>query len=199
MFWKEASFIYLDGLKYHEKRIVYEEFYKDIEIQSVSNIQYSAENIEGPLLRSMKKDIGYRLRQVFRDQPFHIERSIYEKSNDTREFIIVGENHLVVKKGSFCDEKILRAFQNYYRYHLTRLSEYDIVKNEMYYPLIEAYQAMMDGKIDPEVLTKACFTIPPDIYLELLQVFQGIAGLNPSWLDFEKGKEKLKVLLEYKK
>ncbi|MDE5586766.1 MAG: hypothetical protein K2I72_00150 [Bacilli bacterium] len=197
MVWKEASFIYLDGQNYHEKRFAYEEWSDEVEIRAIRNIQYSAENISGSLLRSMKREIGNRFRLVFKNQPFHIERSIYEKSNETRQIVIIGENQIVVKKGSFCDEKIFGPFQRYYKYNQKRLSEHDLVKRELYYPLLELFQAMMDGKVDQVFFKEACSTVPSDVYLELLQVFRGMAGFDPTWMNFEEGKEKVKRLLEY--
>lgn len=194
---KEASFIYLDGLKYYEKKIAYQEFPDDVEIQSITNIQFSAENISGALLRSMKKEIGNRFSQTFRNQPFYMERSTYGKPNETRRVVIVGENHLVVKKGSFCDERILRPYQRYYQWHQNKISDCDISKHDLYESLLKIYQAMMDGMTDQTLLWKACSIVPTDVYLEMLQLFRGMAGFDPTWIGFQKAKEKTKVLLDY--
>ena len=207
---KEANFIYMNGFDYHEKIITFEESSTGIEVIGTENIRYSAFNVSKSLNRAMSKEIGIRLRRVLDENPYHIERITFDKSNATKQLIIIGKNSLVVKHGSYCDGKIFRKFQRYFNGHQAMLFAHDLSQHEIYQPLIQAFKQMMDGTIKEEELRKVCSVVPNDVYLEILSVFGEIGGVihtsEQSYEEqiceakfYEESKEKVKSLLGYLK
>lgn len=197
---QEANFIYIQGLNYHERAITYESWIDGIEIVEVKNIQYDASNVSNALLKAMKKEMGTRLSHVLDDRPFHIERISFDRTNATRQLVIVGKNSLVLKKGSFGDERILRKISRNSNQDREMLSRHDLSHYSMYQPIMDVFTKMMDGTITQETLRTACSVVPQDVYLELLCVLNGLVDMNffPSKF-YEESKEKVKRLLEYSK
>lgn len=196
---KKACFIYINGTDYHEKEIEYSDWHNTIKLSGVKNIQYSAQDVAAPLLRAMKRDINSRMKKVFQGRLFHIERQTFDKSNDTKKMIIVGENCLVVKNGSFADEKILGRYHRYINRYQDMLCLFDTIGHDSYKKLVKIYQLMMEDKIDPFLLMKACDIYPFGIYLEILAILNGLAGTTTLESHYEKSKQKMKVLMEHYK
>jgi len=197
---QEANFIYIQGLQCYEKIITYEAWIDDIEIVEVKNICYSAHNVSNALSKAMQKDIGSKISHVLSDQPFHIERIAFDKTNATRQLTMIGQNSLVIKNGSFAEEKFLRKLVRDLNQNLDMLSSHDLSRNPMYQPILHAFMGMMDGTISRDELRQVCSVVPQDVYLEILSVLSGLAGFSYFPEKFhEESKEKVKRLLEYSK
>ncbi len=188
---KLAKFIDMNGLDYHEKIITYEELEGTTKILNVKNIQYCAEHISTTLSKAMQKEIVHQFRQIFKGQPFHIERTTFDCSNDTKQMIMIGNNSLVLKKGSFCDDKIIEMYQRYFSYYHNRLSSHDIVKEAMYEPLLTMYQKMMEEDKNQENLTDTYHMSSQDIYLQILYTLQELAGITNTKQYQKESKEKV--------
>jgi len=197
---QEASFIYIQGLNYHEKIITYESWIDDVEIIGVKNIQYNAHNVSNALSRAMKKEMGIKISHILDDRPFHIERIAFDHSNATKQLTIVGKNSLIVKNGSFGEERILRKVIRNSNQNREMLFNHDLSRNPMYQSIMDVFVKMMDGTINQEILRAVCSVVPQDVYLELLCVLNGLVDMNsfPSKF-YEESKEKVKSLLEYSK
>lgn len=197
---QEASFIYIQGLNYHEKVITYEPWIDGIEIVEVKNIQYDGHNVSNALLKAMKKEMGIKVSRVLDDRPFHIERISFDHTNATRQLVIVGKNSLVLKNGSFGEERILRKVSRNSNKDREMLSRYDLSHHSMYQPIMDAFTKMMDGTITQETLRTVCSVVPQDVYIELLCVLNGLVDMGSFPPKFhEQSKEKVKRLLEYSK
>lgn len=197
MEWEKAHFIYIDGLKYYEKEIQYEEFIDGVEVIGVSSIQYSAINVSNALERAMKKEMNKKISQMLKRNPFHIKRELFDDSKDTKYLVIVGREDILVKKGCFGEQERNNKIVHYMKKHQDTLNFYDIGNNEFCNRLITIYEKMMEGNIDPYLLTKACLVIPNDVYLEILSILNGFAGTTSLDRYYEKSKEKVKTLLEH--
>ena len=198
--WQEASFIYIQGMSYYEKVITYEPWINDIEIVKVKNVQYHAHNVSNALSKAMRKEMGTKISHVLHENPFHVERITFDKSNATSQLIMVSKNSLVLKNGSFGEEIFLRKVVRYLNRERERLFSHDLSHSPMYQSIMDIFAKMMDGTIDQKFLCKVCSIVPQDTYLELLCVLNGLVDLNSFPSQFhEESKEKVKCLLEYLK
>lgn len=194
---KKAYFICIAGMQYYEKKIEYEEWSDSVEIIGVTNIRYNAMNVSSFLEMAMRQDVVQKIDQTLKRNPFHINRKVFDSSNDTKEMVIVGRDTLLVKRGCFGETSRNNKVERYINRHRDTLNFYDIESCDSYEVLIQLYEQMMKGEIDQSLLTKACMVVPNDVYLEILSVLNGFAGTNSLDKYYEKSKEKIKILLEH--
>ncbi len=197
---KTANFIYIKGYDYHEKVFTYEEWPDGIEIVESKNIRYNATDVSSRLMRSMKREIGVRFSHVLSDHPFHMERITFDRTNDTKQLVMVGENSLFVKRGSFGDDKILRKFSNYWNQYRGFISSHDLSQSDIYESMIDTFMKLMNDEIDAYFLRSVCSVVPPDVYLEMLCVLNELGGICHYPSKFcEESNQKVKRLIEYSK
>jgi len=200
-----ANLIYMNGLQYHKKTIEYEEWTDSIEINSFQTTRFSAHNVSKILENAMARESVHDIRFILRrENPYCLERTTYDGVG-TKKMIIVADNALVVKNGTFMDQKIFSSYQRYVENHPVtdsymtyyNIDMFDVFKKEEYQKIIHLFEKMMDGTVLEEHLRQACSVVSNDVYLELLYALKDIAGRPVSKKISIPAREKVKKLSEY--
>ena len=149
----------------------------------------------------MKREIGVRFSHALSDYPFYIERITFDRTNDTKRLVMVGENSLVLKRGSFGDDKILRKFSNYWNQSREILSvHHDLSKTDIYESMVDTFMKLMNDEVDADFLKSVCSVVPQDVYLEMLCVLNELGGIcNYPSKFYEESRSKVKRLIDYSK
>lgn len=200
-----ATFIYMNGLQYHKKTIQYEEWTDSIEIESFQTTKFNAHNVSRRLENAMAREGARDIRLVLKKyNPYCLERTTFSGGNDTRKMIIVADNALVVKKGSFADQRMIHTYQNYTYNHPVTVSSisynfnmFDIFKKEEYQKIIRLFECLMDGIIDDAHLLETCSVVSNDVYIELLYALKDIMERPVSKKISLSARQKVKKLSEY--